>query len=402
MKTFAFRAILAAGLLFLVHTARADSVVKVGSVAPPLTLREVMQAPAGIQGTWEELKGQAVVLEFWATWCGGCVDNIPHLNELAEQFDARPIKFISITDETDVALVKQFLSRHPVNGWIAFDADEITFKRYGVEGRPLTILVDTNGVIRAITNPPSVTPQVLEDLLSGKMLDFPEVRMGKPFGFEANAPTPLLQMLIRPAASVEVSGYSPGGVNEKAGRYDVYGETPLDILSDAYQIPVERIDAPEWCGKARYDFSVVTPQHDEAQRWPLVKQMLQAAFALKVHREMKETQVFALRTVEGLQPKLASANSSGKGGYWNHVKGEIEVVGASIQKVTAVAHFVLGVEVFDETGLNGRYDFALKWDPKQPSSITVAIRDQLGLQLVPEQKKLEHLVVDSVEEKRTW
>jgi uncharacterized protein (TIGR03435 family) len=342
------------------------------------------------------------VLEFWATWRGGCVDNIPHLNELAEKFTTQPIKFLSITDETDVDLVKRFLASHPISGWIAFDVDESTFKRYGVEGRPLTVLVDGQGVIRAITNPPSVTPQVLEDLLAGKTLHFPEVRMGPPLGLEANAPTPLLQVLIRPAAPVEVSHVSPGWEDDEPGRHDAFGTTVRDILSEAYEIPAERVDAPEWCNKTRYDFSVVTPQHEGAQTWPLVKQMPEAAFGLKAHREVKDTQVFVLKKIEGVHPKLAPANSSSKGGYWNHVKGEIELVGAPLQKVTAVAHFVLGVEVFDETGLTGRYDFTLKWDPKQPSSIGAAIRGQLGLELVPDQKKLEHLVVDSIEERKTW
>jgi len=91
----------------------------------------------------------------------------------------------------DAELVEQFLARHPIRGWIAFDAEESTFKRYGIEGRPRTLLVDRAGVVRAITNPTSVTPQVLEDLLAGKPLDFPDVPMGLPLGLEAGAPMPL-------------------------------------------------------------------------------------------------------------------------------------------------------------------------------------------------------------------
>lgn len=94
-------------------TVQADSRVKVGSPAPPLTLKDVLQAPEHTNGTWEELRGKAVVIEFWATWCGGCVDNIPHINELAEKFASRPLQFISITDEMDVEPVKRFLERHP-------------------------------------------------------------------------------------------------------------------------------------------------------------------------------------------------------------------------------------------------------------------------------------------------
>lgn len=188
MKTMVSRSTFLFLFLCLMPTAWADARVKVGSPAPQLTLREILQAPDGAHGTWEELKGKAVVLEFWATWCGGCVDNIPHLDELAEQFQSRPIQFIAITDETDIDLVKRFLLVHPIKGWVAFDADATTFGKYGIEGRPQTLLVDSNSVVQAITNPTSVTPQVLEDLLAGKLLNFPEVPMWPSLGLEPNAP----------------------------------------------------------------------------------------------------------------------------------------------------------------------------------------------------------------------
>jgi len=380
----------------------AETRVKVGSPAPPLALKDVLQAPEGIHGTWEELRGKAVVIEFWATWCGGCVDNIPHINELAERFESRPLQFISITDETDVGLVKRFLARHPIRGWVAFDTDESTFKKYGIEGRPQTLLVDGNGVVRAITNPTSVTPQVLEDLLAGHPLDFPESSVSPPLGFEVGAPMPLLQVLIRPAAPVAVSGTSPGGVVEKDGRYQVYGQTLRAILSEAYQVPENRVDGPEWCVKAAYDYSIVTPQHQEALRGLLLRQALEAAFRLKLHKEMKETPVYILRKLNGQQPKLRLATMKGKSSYKIPGKGELEAMGASVGRITQVAQSVLGDEVLDESGLTDRYDFELKWDANQPSSIVAAIRDQLGLGLATEQRKLDHLVVDSIAETKTW
>jgi uncharacterized protein (TIGR03435 family) len=382
----------------------ADAEAKVGSPAPALALKELLQAPGGIHGTWEELKGKAVVVEFWATWCGGCVENIPHINDLAAKFESRPLQFISITDETDVDLVKRFVMRHPIRGWIAFDADESTFKTYGIEGRPQTLLVDRSGVVQAISNPTSVTPEVLEDLLAGKHLNFPEVpmAMGPPLGLEPSAPSPLLQVLIRPAAPVAVSNTSPGGVVEKDGRYDAYGQTLRGILSDAYQIPENRVDAPEWCSKTMYDLSVVTPQHEEAQRWLLVKQALESAFRLKLHEEVKETPVYILRKIDGQQPKVQLAVAKEKSGYWNPRKGEVEYNVAPATTIARVAQFVLGAEVLDETELTGSYAFDLKWAPNQPASFIAAIRDQLGLELAPEQRKLNHLVVDSIEETKTW
>jgi len=397
------------GALFLLFvcslpTLQADTGIQVGSPAPALTLKKLLQAPDGIRGTWEELRGKAVVIEFWATWCGGCVDNIPHLNELAEKFASRPIQFISITDESDVDLVKRFLERHPIQGWIAFDEEEGTFKRYAMAARPQTLLVDRSGNVRALTNPVKVTPQVLEDLLADKPLNItePESRSSPPLGLEPNAPQPLLQVLIRPAAPVEVSGTSPISGIEKDGRYDSYGQTLRVILSDAYQIPESRVDAPEWCSKTRYDFSIVTPQHGEALRWPLVKQAVAGVFQLKLHQEIKETPVYVLRKLAGQEPKLRIATAPGKTGYWNPSKGEVETIGGSVSSIIRVAQFVLSDEVLDETGLTSRYDFNLKWDGKDPKSIIVALRDQLGLDLATERRKLDHLVVDSIEEPKTW
>jgi uncharacterized protein (TIGR03435 family) len=382
--------------------ALADSEVKVGSPAPRLTLRNVLQAPKEIHGTWEELKGKAVVIEFWATWCGGCVDNIPHMNKLAEEFESRPLQFISVTDETDDELVKRFLGRHPISGWVAFDADEGTFKRYGIEGRPQTVLVDATGIVRALTSPTSVTPQVLEDLLAGKSLDFPEIHKATLLGLEAGAPQPLLQVLIRPAAPVALSGTSPGGIFDRNGRYDVYGKTLRNILSDTYQIPEGRVDAPDWCRSTRYDFSVVTPQHEEQLRGTLLKQILEAAFQLKLHEEMKETSVYILRRIDGQQPKLQQAATSGKSSHLIPAKGEAESMNASIGAITHLAQYVLGKEVLDETGLTDRYDFSLKWDANQPTSLVIAIRNQLGLELVADRRKMNHLVVDSIKETQTW
>ncbi len=389
-------------LLSFAAAVQADTVVKVGSTAPPLSTNVVLQAPIGVHATWEELKGKAVVIEFWATWCGGCVDNIPHINELAEQFASRPLQFISITDETDIELVKRFLLRHPIHGWVALDSNESTFKSFGIEGRPQTLLVDRNGVVRAITNPTSVTAQVLEDLLADRPLDFPELRAGPVLGFEPNAPMPLLQVLIRPAAPVAVSGTAPGGVYEKNGRYDAYGETLRDILSEAYQIPTRRVEAPEWCSTARYDFSVVTPQHESDLRWLLVKQALAATFRLKLHEDMKETPVYVLKKMDGQQPKLRLSALQGKSGHWNREKGEFESMGAPVRSLTIIAQRVLGKEVLDETGLTGRYDVDLKWDPSEPASLVAAVRNQLGLELVLEPRKLEHLVVDSIQQAQTW
>ena len=81
------------------------------------TLKVGDPAPALAPGKW--LKGEPVkalekgkiyVVEFWATWCSGCVAQIPHLNELTRKLKDRPVRFISVTDE-DRDVISAFLAK---------------------------------------------------------------------------------------------------------------------------------------------------------------------------------------------------------------------------------------------------------------------------------------------------
>jgi len=387
-----------------VASAKAQEWPKVGEAAPAVTYAQVLQAPQGVDTRWEALRGKAVVVEFWATWCGGCVENIPHMNQLEDQFAGKPIQFISITDE-EKGDVLRFLAKHPIHGWVALDPKRDSFKTYKAEGIPQTVLIDAKGTLRAITGPSDVNEKVLGDLLAGRDVKVRSVLdAGTPaiLGAEPGAPKPLVQVMIRPAAPVDVSRVSPGFASSRDGRYAAYGVTVRDLLADAYDIPASRVDAPEWCSTVRYDVSVVVPRGGEADQWPLLQQTFAQAFHFRVRREARKTNAYVLRTEPGLEVKMkTSAATASKSRPWGG-QGEFDAVGAQMKSVVWVAGIVLQAEVFDETGLQGRYDFDLKWNHKDPSSLVSAIREQLGLALVPVERQMEHLVVETGEEPRTW
>ncbi|HEY7544991.1 MAG TPA: TlpA disulfide reductase family protein, partial [Blastocatellia bacterium] len=98
--------------LVLVATGQTNQAqgLKAGDAAPDIALAKLLQAPSEARTNWENLRGNVVVLEFWATWCAPCIAAMPHLNELADKFKDKPVRFISITYENE-SIVAPFLKR---------------------------------------------------------------------------------------------------------------------------------------------------------------------------------------------------------------------------------------------------------------------------------------------------
>jgi uncharacterized protein (TIGR03435 family) len=260
------------------------------------------------------------------------------------------------------------------------------------------VLVDASGVVRGIGNTPDLTGETLENLLAGKPVVFSrEAVVAK---LQA-LPKPLFQAMVRPAGPVEVTGNSSGAVARKAGqRWEIWGVPLRRLLSEAYGIPGSRVEGPDWAGAVAYDVALAAPGLDETRRLALLRRTLEDTFQLKVHKESRESDVYVLRIVPGMQPKLRPA-TLGASSQWGKL-GDITAISMPLADITADAARVLGKTVMDETGLAGRFDFELKWDAANPQSMVDAVRTQLGLELVPSRRPLEYLVVDSAVQPQTW
>ncbi|MHC5060600.1 MAG: redoxin family protein [Planctomycetota bacterium] len=138
--------------------------IRVGGQAPKLGIEQLLQAPKGAKADWESLKGNVVVLEFWATWCGPCIMSMPHMNELVEKFKNKPVKFLAITNEKQ-SLVKSFLAQREVSAWVGLDTDNSMVSDYGVKSIPYAVVVDKTGTIRKLTRPSVLSERFIEELL---------------------------------------------------------------------------------------------------------------------------------------------------------------------------------------------------------------------------------------------
>lgn len=228
---------------------------------------------------------------------------------------------------------------------------------------------------------------------------------------------------------------------------------PLNnLLHLTFGLSDDRIlNVPEWAKSDRFDIEAkVDPAEAPKmkdltlnERWSMMLPVLEDRYALKFHRETRDLQVYTLVVAKGgskLQPVQTDAPDSkgGMGRAMIRMSGEgmsMEAHGASMKSLAHAVAQQLGSTVIDKTGLNGRYDYNLKWAGSPGASPTIskvmmepgagpsmmhagdggtppgsetsvssdpplftALQEQLGLKLVTQKEPVEVIVIDHIQQ----
>ena len=112
--------------------------------APEAGVPALLQAPVQNIVSLKDLRPNVVVLEFWATWCGPCRATLPHMNKMVDKFQGRPVRFLSITNES-AGTVQEFLKDHPMKAWIGLDPAGEVSSLFRVRSIPQVVVIDPFG-----------------------------------------------------------------------------------------------------------------------------------------------------------------------------------------------------------------------------------------------------------------
>ena len=95
-----------------------------------------------------QYRGQVVLVNFWATWCPPCVEELPSLMTLQERMKDRGIVVVGVSIDVDGDAYHRFLKLHNINFVTVRDPEQKVASMYGTSGWPETYIIDRQGVLR--------------------------------------------------------------------------------------------------------------------------------------------------------------------------------------------------------------------------------------------------------------
>lgn len=92
-------------------------------------------------------RGKIVVVDFWATWCGPCVQWMPALHEVVREFAGRDVEFVAINLEEDAITISRLLDRMNLHPTVVLDRDGVVAQAYEARSIPQTVVIDRDGKV---------------------------------------------------------------------------------------------------------------------------------------------------------------------------------------------------------------------------------------------------------------
>ena len=135
------------GALAVLMIASSAFAADAGSPAPAFTLTALATGqPSGLS----QYPGQVVMVNFWATWCGPCQQEMPLLDQMYQKYKPAGFTLIGVNVDKEGAPVKALMARKPVTFPVLLDPANQVSKAYHVDEMPSSVIIDRKGQIRYI------------------------------------------------------------------------------------------------------------------------------------------------------------------------------------------------------------------------------------------------------------
>jgi thiol-disulfide isomerase/thioredoxin len=118
----------------------------VGKPAPGFEIGLV----GGGQFKWDDYRGKVVVLDFWASWCGPCMQSLPLVDKVAQEFIPQGVCLVAVNLQETPEQIKQTLAKLHLETTVALDTDGGVAKKYGATAIPQTVIIGRDGNVARV------------------------------------------------------------------------------------------------------------------------------------------------------------------------------------------------------------------------------------------------------------
>lgn len=129
--------------------ASAASFAMAGSANAPAT-EFSLTSLAGKPVALSQFKGNVVLVNFWATWCGPCQQEMPLLDQMYKKYKPAGFTLLGVNVDKELPAVKELLARKPVSFTVLLDPENTVSRAYRVADMPSSVIIDRKGVVRFV------------------------------------------------------------------------------------------------------------------------------------------------------------------------------------------------------------------------------------------------------------
>ena len=318
------------------------------------------------------------------------------MNSLVEEAKDDPVVFVSITNDPE-AKVRDFLKTHPLKTSVAIDKGGAAFRLYRADMIPRTAIIGPTGELAAITRPEFVTLEVLRNVAAGRDPGLPKQdELAPDLNWDRSVDVLSDDTLGLATLRSSKATSSLNSSNPSKGRIVADGVDIKRLLVLAYGADESPVRGAVPSDSGRYRVSIKAADSNLSTAREMLRTLVQGAFPYTARWEPIEREAPALRRTKGPLTLIVSTADRTTGyGTDGHLEGK----GVTMSWIARrLGMRVSDVAALDETGVLGKYDIILDWDPSDALSLRKAL-GEVGLDLISVQTKIPTLFIEPASKK---
>lgn len=372
--------------------------IQVGTAIPDFTVPLADQSGVLDQAA---LQGKITIIEFWATWCGPCIGAMQHLDELRSQYPEE-LQVIAVSRES-FDRVQGFMKQKNFDFTFAIDSADILNSYFPHRIIPHSVLIDQNGVVRAITEPTNIKSPIVQKLLYQGSINLPLKAENTDFDYAADyfkADTNTLRSFVVQPSIPGIGTFSKQPdrgpfLNRRISmhNYLIDGMYRMAYQTSSYRMVYEMDESLFDYSNSdhKYCLDIIVAPEEKTQLYPILIDKLAETFPLKTRLEKRMTEVAVLYRIDSIEVNLPEGepgtNMIARGDYFKDNNASFADLANYLESFG-----IVGMAVLDETGDPNIYQIDLHFSPEKKGSFQAALKE-MGIGIKKAQRTIDVLIL---------